>query len=616
MSLPLFAPACDANDGHHRVTDPRAPIAVVSWPNGPAGWPPNEEVLVLERAETEFGALVLGPITILNDCAQCGLKIGAASVVVGPVRAPEPAYDGPIPHVASAQAGVRDVFVSGTAPLEITAGAFGRVVVGDGREPAALRLVGGRYVLRTLEVAAGSRLECSTACAVLVLEQCALHSGAYAGGSLAAAASALPLEIAVLGSADALYLGERSRVSARVFAPNGRTVLASGAELRGALVARSLRMGPRSRLGPARCLLAEHQPCAEGDAFDFALPLPERDDAAFHASGVGKQHALVAWKPGVSWNDIQGALQRVGGAITGALPTQRVTSVDFERPFSFEPTRAQRIAFQTVLGPDATAVDDLRREPSVAAAEYVLDTRPDASLRMSPFEPPLFDDGTADFLAVRPAIAFAGEHVDVAIAQPADDYCAFTPHLLPNPADATTTRFAITLGRQQQCTLDPDLREPPASADRRRVLVPLGNLPEGRYEVLAGPHRLSFIVLPGEGFGPELNPEVRVQLEVARNYWPQTCAGAAPSAQRLPTATSTIARLLRKTVPELEPALAKVLGTRAASVRVQRDGQHFSFTLREPACGATMEFQGRVTVEIGTAFKRLRVGQLALASQR
>lgn len=660
MSLPsTVTSGCGFAEQPSRADEPHASSTeLATWPSGPSGWP-RDGTVILERAETGFGALVLGPMTVIASCPQCGLKLGTASVVLGPVRAahveldrraiavfdvmaddvvgpgpqrgdwlrPRGEYVGPIPSISAAPAGQEDVSVIASSPLEIPAGGYARVVVGDGAAPATLRLAGGRYVLQTLEITARSRLECLADCRILVHKRWTVGDEGRVGGTGADPQAAADVEIVVLGSGEALHLHDSSQVSARVYVPNGRAVLASGAQLRGTLVARSLRMETGSVLRPARCLLADGR-CSERNGLDFALPLPNRDDSEFHESGIATQHVLVAWKPGTSWPSMRTVLRRVRGTITGALPAHGVTSVDFERPFAFEPSRAQRIAFQTVLGPAAGPVEDLRREPSVAAAEYVLDARPGHLPQHSPFDPPRYDDGTPELMAVRPAVAFAGESVGVAILEPPDDDCAFVPHLLPEPPGAGTARFAITLERrrQQQCTLDPDLFERPASAgvqaaasretQPRRVLVPLGNLPEGGYDVFAGPHHLSFRVLPDSGFGPELDPEVRVKLEVARAYWPQTCAGTTRMQSRPSSSARALVRLLRQKFPDLEQDKAETLGLRAASVRVRREGNSFSFSLREPACGADMEFEGRVTKETGTALERLHVGPLALRPQR
>jgi hypothetical protein len=326
---------------------------------------------------------------------------------------------------------------------------------------------------------------------------------------------------------------------------------------------------------------------------------------------------LVAFKVGTTWNAMRDTLDRVQGALGAALPNYGVTSVEFAQAFAFEPWRTQRIGFQNVLAPAQSPLDVLRRDPNVAAAEYELDLRAGSWLDVSPFEPPNFDDAGQSAIGVRPAVAFANEEVGLAIRRPVGDECAFWPHLLPQRPEESIRRFVIEARpiAPRKCRIDqasPDT----ADAAATRVLVPLGRLPAGDYEAVVGAQRTLFSVLPQAGFGPELDPETAIRLEVARTYWPQSCPGAAAELEPASPASRKLADLLAQRFPQLNRANLETLSRRAADLRIRRDGPAFVFTLGERPCGdgRPLQFEGRVTVEVGTETRALQVGPLSLAA--
>jgi hypothetical protein len=121
------------------------------------------------------------------------------------------------------------------------AGSFGDVRVGVG---SVLQLSGGTYTARSLRIARGGRVVCSTDCRIGVLGLVRLRRGAALGSFAPIQANTARVDVAASGPLPAFVARARSNVSATIFAPAGDVALGPLGSYRGAFVGRTVVIGP------------------------------------------------------------------------------------------------------------------------------------------------------------------------------------------------------------------------------------------------------------------------------------------------------------------------------------------------------------------------------------
>ena len=133
---------------------------------------------------------------------------------------------------------------TGTSP--VPAGSFRDVRVGAG---GVLQLAGGDYSMRSLRIGPRARMVCNGACRIGVLETVRLRRGAELGAEVRASENLARIDIAPGDASRPAFVARaRATLSATVFAPDGDVVLGPLGDYRGAVVGRTIVVGPRSTL--------------------------------------------------------------------------------------------------------------------------------------------------------------------------------------------------------------------------------------------------------------------------------------------------------------------------------------------------------------------------------
>ena len=128
---------------------------------------------------------------------------------------------------------------TGTAPMP--AASYRDIVVGKG---ALLQLAAGSYTARSIRVAPTGRLVCVDACRVGVLERVVLAPRAELGAGAPLRANRVRVDIAASAVRRAFRAGARAATAGTIFAPSGTIVLGARGTYRGALVGRTVTVGP------------------------------------------------------------------------------------------------------------------------------------------------------------------------------------------------------------------------------------------------------------------------------------------------------------------------------------------------------------------------------------
>lgn len=132
--------------------------------------------------------------------------------------------------------------IPGTTPLKIPkgnstspipAGAYGNVRV---RSNATLVLAGGTYVVKSIQVGSGGQLLCKDACEIGVANTVTLKSNAVLRGTGGTRAEQIRVNVAKTSKNTVFSAGQRTTVSAVVYAPGGRVVLGNRGNFVGAFV--------------------------------------------------------------------------------------------------------------------------------------------------------------------------------------------------------------------------------------------------------------------------------------------------------------------------------------------------------------------------------------------
>jgi hypothetical protein len=236
---------------------------------------PQYVLLGLEGVTVRAGARVTaGAVGTLNGFVRLGRSARVTNAVAGPmVRLGRATRTGrlfchfvtgpPLPPVCNAftdplvdpallppvtvEPGEADLGVpprTGTSP--VPAGSFRDVRIGAG---GVLQLAGGSYSMRSLRIAPRARLVCNSACRIGVRELVRLRRGAELGAAVRASANTVRIDIAATElSRPAFVARARATLSATVFAPDGDVVLGPRGDYRGAVIGRTIRVGPGATL--------------------------------------------------------------------------------------------------------------------------------------------------------------------------------------------------------------------------------------------------------------------------------------------------------------------------------------------------------------------------------
>jgi hypothetical protein len=124
-----------------------------------------------------------------------------------------------------------------TAP--IPAGDYGRVKIRSG---GVLRLAGGSYSFRSINVGPRAQLLCLSPCEIGVADSVTTQKRATLGGS-GTPAEGVRLRIARRGNRTVFSGGKRSTVAAIVYAPGGRIQLRDGGNFVGSFVGKTVSVG-------------------------------------------------------------------------------------------------------------------------------------------------------------------------------------------------------------------------------------------------------------------------------------------------------------------------------------------------------------------------------------
>lgn len=126
---------------------------------------------------------------------------------------------------------------SSTSPLP--AGAYGNVRV---RSRGQLRLAGGTYAFRSLNLASRASLTCLDACNIGVANRVRVRSRASLGGGSGVAVRNVRVSIARRGSRPVFVGDSRANVAAVVYAPGGRVELRNRGNFVGSFVGGAVRV--------------------------------------------------------------------------------------------------------------------------------------------------------------------------------------------------------------------------------------------------------------------------------------------------------------------------------------------------------------------------------------
>ncbi|HLY36578.1 MAG TPA: hypothetical protein VKU61_00990 [Candidatus Binatia bacterium] len=132
---------------------------------------------------------------------------------------------------------------TGAAP--VAAGSFRDVTVGRG---SVLQLDGGTYAMGSLRVRRDGRVVCVTECRIGVLGTVTVGPGAALGALAPLRSNLVRIDIAASGPLPVFIARARANVSATVFAPAGDVILGPQGSYRGAVVGRTVAVGPAATL--------------------------------------------------------------------------------------------------------------------------------------------------------------------------------------------------------------------------------------------------------------------------------------------------------------------------------------------------------------------------------
>jgi hypothetical protein len=211
---------------------------------------------------TVNGSMQLGrSVQVTNAVAAPMVRLGRATrtgrlfchFVTGPPLLPvcnsftDPLVDPALLTPVAVEPGEADLGVpprTGTSP--VAAGSFGDVRVGAG---SVLQLAGGDYSMRSLRIGPRARVLCNSACRIGVLEVVRLRRGAELGAGVRASANLARIDIALADATRPAFVARaRATLSGTVFAPGGNVVLGPLGDYRGAVVGRTIVVGPRVTL--------------------------------------------------------------------------------------------------------------------------------------------------------------------------------------------------------------------------------------------------------------------------------------------------------------------------------------------------------------------------------
>jgi len=128
---------------------------------------------------------------------------------------------------------------TGTAP--VPAGSFRDVTVGRG---SVLQLYGGTYAMASLHVRRHGRVVCATECRIGVLGTVAVGPEAALGALAPLRSNLVRIDVAGTGPLPVFVARARADVSATVFAPAGDVIIGPLGSYRGAVVGRTVVVGP------------------------------------------------------------------------------------------------------------------------------------------------------------------------------------------------------------------------------------------------------------------------------------------------------------------------------------------------------------------------------------
>jgi hypothetical protein len=172
----------------------------------------------------------------------CTLVVGGKATcipLVGPV-VPQAALE-----LVRVEAGPSDVVVPRRGRrVALPAGAYRRVRIGRG---SSLSLAGGEYQLRSLVLARGAALVCTTSCRVRIMRKVVVgRRGTIA--PVGEEPALLRLDVQGKRVRTAIRLGSRARFTGTLYGPGAGARLGRRVRVTGSLVARSVRTGARARI--------------------------------------------------------------------------------------------------------------------------------------------------------------------------------------------------------------------------------------------------------------------------------------------------------------------------------------------------------------------------------
>lgn len=122
----------------------------------------------------------------------------------------------------------------------IPAGDYGNLRIRSG---GVLRLAGGSYTFRSINVGPRAQLRCLAACDIGVADSVTTQERATLGGANGVPAEAVLIRIARTGNRTVFAGGKRATVSALVYAPGGRIELRDGGNFVGSFIGRTVSVG-------------------------------------------------------------------------------------------------------------------------------------------------------------------------------------------------------------------------------------------------------------------------------------------------------------------------------------------------------------------------------------
>lgn len=149
-----------------------------------------------------------------------------------------------LPRLSEIRVSDRPVIVESGGTTKLPPGEYGRILLQSGSRgrPTVLRLTGGRYTARSVDLGRNAVVVCDAPCDVSIRSR--LKTGADSRiGSDAEGLPAAQVRIIVAGG-DAI-LGVKNRLRVRLFVPRGKLVIGDGSVARGTFVGREVSLGAR-----------------------------------------------------------------------------------------------------------------------------------------------------------------------------------------------------------------------------------------------------------------------------------------------------------------------------------------------------------------------------------